>query len=113
MVVAAIAPGPTAGEFEDGELLARQELGSRLALARRRGKNEGRTRAALPDERAGVVRREELAGEGHIGEVAAIGLDARVGEQGGAGETARRSGAGGGSLAPCGDGGETRSARNL
>src|SRR3546814_2460018 len=36
MVVAAIAPGPTAGELEDGELLARQELGSRLALARRR-----------------------------------------------------------------------------
>src|SRR3546814_14986474 len=91
MVVAAIAPGPTAGEFEDGELLARQELGSRLALARRRGKNEGRTRAALPDERAGVVRREELAGEGHIGEVAAIGVDARVEDQGGAGETEKPS----------------------
>src|SRR3546814_9340025 len=59
MVVAAIATGPTAGEFEDGELLARQELGSSIALARRRGNNEGRMRAALQYERRGAVRREE------------------------------------------------------
>src|SRR3546814_15077193 len=113
MVVAAIAPGPTAGEFEDGELLARQELGSRLALARRRGKNEGRTRAALPDERAGVVRREELAGEGHIGEVAALGVDARVEDQGGAGETETLRCAGGTILVPWRRGGAGRPTRSF
>src|SRR3546814_8293553 len=85
MVVAAIAPGPTAGEVAAGELLARQEPGSRLALAPGRGINEGRTRADLPDDGAAAARREELAAEGPTAEAAAPGVEARVELQGGGG----------------------------
>lgn len=95
VIVAAIAPGPMTGDFEDGELLAGQQLGGRLAITSRRGVDEGAMGSAASDEGTGIMRSEEVAGQGDVGKIPAIGVDAVIESQRGLGEAEALSCAGG------------------
>jgi hypothetical protein len=60
MIVAAIAPSPAAGDFEDREFFARKKLRGDRPVGRRRSMDEGRASAAAADHRLGVMGCEKL-----------------------------------------------------
>src|SRR5688500_11851485 len=78
MVGAAIAPGPAAGQVEHCEFLARLEWRDNLRLRAGPLPDRARARAAPPRDRPGIMRREQLARQRDVGDVGAIGVDARI-----------------------------------
>jgi len=76
-----IAPGPAAGIFEHRERIARGELGDRLGVRGRRGADARRRDAGLAQQGPGVVGRENLPGQRDVGDVLAVGVDARIERQ--------------------------------
>lgn len=78
MIVTAIAPSPSTRNLQDREGLAGKQLGRNRLLDRGSGIDEGWTGAAAANERAGIMRREELASQRDIGDIAAIGMNPLV-----------------------------------
>ena len=79
MIGKAIAPGPAAGEVEQGKALAEQQFARLVGIDRRRcAQRRGREDAAA-HHRRGIMRREMRAGGRNIGKVGADRDDAPVG----------------------------------
>lgn len=76
-----IAPGPAARIFEHREPIARGELGNRFGGRRRHGAHGGGGGAAFTKQRPRIMRRENLAGQRDVGDVLAVGVDARIERQ--------------------------------
>ena len=95
MVGAAVAPGPAAGEVEHGELITGHEGRDDIGFVGRLGPHGGSAVAGGSDHRPCIMGREELAGQGDVGDVAAIGVDPLVEDDRGAAERKTLSRAGG------------------
>ncbi len=94
MIFAAVTPGPIAGDVQHGELLAGGELGQRLAVIGAGAAQGGGGREAA-GQGTGVMGGDQLAGQRDIGDVLAIGMDARIERQRRPGEAEALSCAGG------------------
>ena len=95
MVRTAVAPGPVARDVQHCELVARMQLRDRFGIQSRPSPNGSGAGAGSLDHRAGVVGREQLAGQSDVGDVAAIGVDPLVQQDRRAGEREALSRAGG------------------
>jgi len=76
-----IAPGPAARIFEHRESVSGRKLGDRLGLGGGRDPDRRRGRPAGAQQRPRIMRRENLPGEGDVGDVLAVGVDSRVKRQ--------------------------------
>lgn len=73
-----VAPGPAAGIFEHREGIARGQLGDRLGLRGGRRANRRRRVPACPEQGTGIMGRKNLPGQRNVGNILAVGVDARI-----------------------------------
>jgi len=78
MIAGGKAPCPSPGIFENTEFLAREKLGNRVPIGGRAGPDQGRVRAAAARQRAGIMGRENTAGEADISQILAPGVDSGI-----------------------------------
>ncbi len=78
MVGASISPGPVAGNVQYGEFVTGVQIGHDIRIFGRPSADGAGRFPGGADHRPGIMRREELAGEGDVGDVAAVGVNALV-----------------------------------
>ena len=79
IIMPAPAPRPIAGEIEQGEAFAAQKLGDGPRSNRRFGAQHHGIAYNSTVDWARVMRSEQSSGQGHVGDIAAVRVRARIG----------------------------------